>query len=198
MSQPIATVAARDILIFLMDQGVKPPESYSRPRGVDAAAESYARLLTVAGVTVAEAQEAAAAYVMAFDDTRFPTPWPSVGKIIAHTPTARRVAHFGGDLDVGEAWADFTQRWRGLSRYATHAEHAAAFKQPDSHQEAAMRFAIEETGGMSAWFNHLPADAPHIERRWRDAYRAARKGQAHDPEVVKQIATAERLLTVKR
>ena len=83
MNARISTAEAKRLLVLMMDQGVKPPDSYARPGGVDTAAESYALLLSAAGISIAEAQAAIATYLLDADDTRFPTPWPSAGKILA-------------------------------------------------------------------------------------------------------------------
>lgn len=188
----IHSADAKRLLVLMMDHGVKAPESYARQGGVDAAAESYAALLTASGISLPEAQAAVATYLLEADDTRFPTPWPSVGKLLARTPTARRLATFGGDLDVGAAWADFTRRRASLDRYRPESI-PALWEDPDPHRALALRFALDDTGGAGAWLNHTLADAPHLERRWKDAYRAARKGQGADPEVARAIAQTARL-----
>jgi hypothetical protein len=182
---------AEKILVFLMDQGLRPPESYQRPNGLRTAADGYARLLGSAGVGLAEAQDAAAAYVLDCDDSRFPTPWPSAGKLIARTPVARRLAAFGGDLDTGAAWVDFSNRLASVSRYDEPRAQAATLADPDPQRDAAMRFATAERG-LTAWLNRTPDGAPHLERGWRDAYRAARRGQAADPVVARLVAHAHR------
>ena len=174
-------IEAGKIIAYLQCAGLEPKAA--QVANPTMTRRVYADAFNHDGLSFDEAMAGAMAFVRS-GVPFFPTP----GQLLALSPPGLMAARFGADLDVDAAWSDFRARLRTVGSYHTVEAVTDAMRDPDRMRDAAMVHAWRTTGARG-WFLVETKEMPYAERRWKDAYRAFRREQGTDPQVVRMAIT---------
>ena len=120
-------------------------------------------------------------------DRWFPTP----GRIVALSPIGRTMTALGSNDDASRAFAHFVARMRALAFRPSREVPARHLDPADPYRNDAMFAALDAYGGPLAWGQRNIEDPFRVretEAKWRMSYIAAREGQRHDRDVVRDMA----------
>lgn len=190
------------IIRLFLSQGFEPPAQLGRPgdpargipSGIEAGADDMADLLNAAGLTAAEARDAAGRYCIEPNATQFRKPWPDVGMLVARSCLGRASAALGTSSDAEVAFRDFCARMSFLGFRPDRDDEARHLDPKDPARNDAMFAALAAVGGSRAWGLAPNAAANPIDfgvrqRAWTARYVEVRRGQAADPAIVRSITT---------
>ena len=170
---------ATPILMMFICAGLKPPATVEAKPAV--AAAMWARLLTRAGVTGAEAMDAAEQYVIEPTPKGYPKPWPDPGCLTARIPRLVAVAAIGSDGECDAAWS-IAQRGVATDPFTSWAEIAG-----DEDLGSAVGYALKQVGGIFRLRQAGADDADRMRRAFVAEFRQVREVHRRTPAIVARI-----------